>query len=204
MPKDKYTQLVNNDVLTIIRGWARDGMTDAEIAEHMHISKHSFYKWMKLHEEFANAVIEGRRPVLVEVEDTFYDKKLKGYYVTETTKEKTVQRNTNGEITGTVEHVRENERYIPPDTTAIIFYLKCRMRNKYNETPNSKLIENKLRKEITLLEKRIEAISGADTAALDKLDKILDDVQKTAESGAESAGETEDKTNEESEDSENV
>lgn len=202
MAKCKYDRIITPDVLLLLKGWARDGLNDKELCERLHIQPRTFYSYQKKFPEFAEAITEGRKPVIVEVEDTFFKKKLQGYKVTEVTKEKTVQKDAAGIIVGTTEHVRENERYIPPDTGAIIFFLKCRARDKYNEVPNSALTEKKLKAEIALLEKKIEALDGSDNTTLEILDKILDGIMANAKSKAKEA-ET-DETTGETEESENV
>ena len=88
------------------------------------------------------AIKKGRKPVIVEVEDTFFEKKLKGYTVTETITEKSIQRDANNEIIGSTEHIRKSERYIPPDTTALIFFLKCRAKDRYNDKVSVSIDDN--------------------------------------------------------------
>lgn len=133
MANAKYKEWLEPDGLLQIKGWARDGLTDAEIAKNMGIGTSSLYSWFKAHKEILDAIKEGRKPKTIETEDTFYEKKLKGYFVEEEVMEKTVQRDASGEIISTIEHKRVNKRYIPPDTTAMIFYLKCRRGEIYND-----------------------------------------------------------------------
>lgn len=201
MAKCKYDRIITPDVLLLLKGWARDGLNDKELCERLHIQPRTFYSYQKKFPEFAEAITEGRKPVIVEVEDTFFKKKLQGYKVTEVTKEKTVQKDAAGKIIGTTEHVRENERYIPPDTGAIIFFLKCRLRSKYNEVPNSVLVEKKLKAEVSILEKKLELLNGADNTALDKLDEILDNIAQSAKA---SIKESEPEAETETEGSDNV
>ena len=201
MAKCKYDKIITPTVLEQIKALAQKGCNDKEIYEALHISKRTFYDYQDRFEEFANAIKEGREPIIAEVEATFFTKKLQGYKVTETTKEKTVQKDAAGIIVGTTEHVRENERYIPPDTGAIIFFLKCRLRSKYNEVPNSVLVEKKLKAEVSILEKKLELLNGADNTALDKLDEILDNIAQSAKA---SIKESEPEAETETEESENV
>lgn len=136
MAKGKYKDWLTPDSLLLIKGWARDGLTDKEIADNIGIHVATFCDWKNKYSEFSETIKEGRSPVLVKVEDTFFTKKLQGYTVKEVTKEKTIHRDADGNVTGSTEHVRENERYIPPDTTGIIFYLKCRKPETYNDRIN--------------------------------------------------------------------
>lgn len=134
--KGKYHEWLSQSSLLLIKGWARDGLTDKEIAKNIGVSMSTFADWKNKFPEISETIKDGRSPVLVKVEDTFFTKKLQGYTVKEVTKEKTIHRDAYGNVTGSTEHVRENERYIPPDTTGIIFYLKCRKPETYNDRIN--------------------------------------------------------------------
>lgn len=132
--KSKYEYW--KDRLLEIKGWARDGLTDDEIAKKLSISIATLYNWKNLHLEFSKAIKDGRAPVNVEVEDTFFEKKLNGYFIEEEVQERCVQKDASGNVKGTTDHIRKYKRYIPPDTTALIFYLKCRLSHKYNDKLN--------------------------------------------------------------------
>lgn len=136
MAKGKFHDWLTPDSLLIIKGWARDGLTNKEIAEKIGIHISTFCDWLNNFPELSEALKTGRQPVLVKVEDTFFDKKLQGYFVEEEITEKTVQKDSNGDVVGIIDHKRINKRYIPPDTTAMIFYMKCRMPEKYNDRIN--------------------------------------------------------------------
>lgn len=125
--------------MLVLKGYARDGLNDKEIADKIGISTVTFYEWTKRFPNFINTIKKGREPVNVQVEDTFFEKKLQGYTVEEKTTEKTINRDKDGNIVGTTEHIKKTERYIPPDTTAMLFYMKCRMPEKYNDRLNVKV-----------------------------------------------------------------
>lgn len=158
MAKSKYDNFLEYDGLLLVEGYARDGLTDEQIMKNINISKQTFYNWVAKHVDFSNALKRGRKPVATIVENTFFNEKLKSQFVEEETVEMTEQRNAKGELIGTTKHIKKNKRYIPADTTAIIFYLKCRLNNRYNDRP----------------------IQTEDTAALDKLDSILTEIKSTA------------------------
>ena len=97
--KGKYQEWLEPDNLLRIKGWARDGLTDKEIAENkIGVDESTFCKWKSKYPAISQALKEGREPVDVTLEDTFYSKKLSGYKVTETIKEKTVQRDASGNV----------------------------------------------------------------------------------------------------------
>lgn len=129
--------------MLLLESFARDGLTDDEIArEKLHVSVSTFYDWSKRFDEFSKAIKKGRTPVNIKVEKTFFETKLQPQTITETITEKTINRDKDGNITGTSEHIRKSERYIPADTTAILFYLKCRLPGKYNDKLNVKVDSN--------------------------------------------------------------
>ena len=136
MAKGKYHNWITEDGLLMIKSFARDGLNDKEIADRIGITQETFYQWLKRFSEFSEAIKKGREPVNTIVEDTFFETKLKPQRIVETIREKTVHKDANGNITGTTEHKREVERYIPADTTAMLFYMKCRMPHKYNDKLN--------------------------------------------------------------------
>ena len=131
--KGKYHEWITPDGLLVLKGYARDGLKDIEIAEKIGISQETFYQWIKRFSEFSEAIKKGREPLNTIVEDTFLETKLKPQTVIETITEKTIHRDADGNITSSTEHIRKQEHYIPADTTAMIFYLKCRMSSKYND-----------------------------------------------------------------------
>lgn len=124
----KWGEWIEPDGLLVIKGWARDGYTDQDIAKNMGIADSTFSEWKLKFPEIVEALKNGRKPVIVEVEDTFYEKKLKGYFVDEEIME--ITEHPNGQKT---KHKKVQKRWIPPDTTAMIFYLKCRKPQQYND-----------------------------------------------------------------------
>ena len=103
-------------------------MTDLEIAKNIGVSMTTLSEWKKKFPEIVATIKEGRQPVIIAVEDTFFEKKLKGYFVDEEIVE--VTKHPDGKKT---EHRKKMKRWIPPDTTAMIFYLKCRKPQQYND-----------------------------------------------------------------------
>lgn len=126
--KSQCTEWIEDDGLLLIKGWARDGLTDSDIAKNIGIHPATLYEWMKKYPEIHEALKKGRKPIIVQVEDTFLEKKLSGYFVDEEIVE--VTKHPNGEKT---EHRKKMKRWIPPDTTAMIFYLKCKKPKYYND-----------------------------------------------------------------------
>ena len=126
--KPQYVEWINEDGLLLLKGMARDGLTDVEIAKNVGVHVSTMYEWITKFPEIGEAIKKGRKPVIVQVEDTFFEKKLSGYFVDEEIVE--VTKHPNGEKT---EHRKKMKRWIPPDTTAMIFYLKCKKGKHYND-----------------------------------------------------------------------
>ena len=137
MPKAKYTQWITEAGLTAIRGWARDGKVDEEIAEKMGISMASFYSWQKEHPEIRQALAEGKAPVDSEVEDRLLDM-CRGFMVQETKffKVKTERFDEQGrKVTEEKLEERQESRYIPPSVDAQKFWLSHRKPMEWGEKP---------------------------------------------------------------------
>lgn len=128
MAKSKADYWLTKDGLTLLEGWARDGLTDEQIAHNMNINTSTLYNYKKQHLEISEALKKGKEIVDYEVENALLKKAL-GY--TETLKKQKV---TNlGDIVDYKEEV-----YISPDTTAMIFWLKNRKPDKWRE----KVVDN--------------------------------------------------------------
>lgn len=116
MAKGKYQEWLTPDGLLKLQAWARDGLTDEQIAHNMGIVTSTYYKWKTEHEEISEALKKGKEVVDIEVENALFKRAI-GYKYDETTKELT----QDGLI---VTKVVTKE--VQPDTTAQIFWLKNR------------------------------------------------------------------------------
>lgn len=128
MAKSKADYWLTKDGLTLLEGWARDGLTDEQIAHNMKINTSTLYNYKKQYLEISEALKKGKEIVDYEVENALLKKAL-GY--TKTLKKQKV---TN---LGVVVDYKE-EVYISPDTTAMIFWLKNRKPDKWRE----KVVDN--------------------------------------------------------------
>lgn len=150
---------LSEDNLLRIKGWARDGLTDKDIAEKkIGVSARSFCDWKKKYSSISSALKEGRAPVDTDIESAMIKSAL-GHktIVRKPIKLKTTRRKDGMEITE--EHVEyvDEEIYIPPQVVAQIFWLKNRKPDYWKD-----------KRETT------------DTNAVEKLDKILDGLETIA------------------------
>lgn len=138
MAKSKWEEI--KEKLILVEGWAKDGLTDEQIAHNLGIGKTAFYKYKKEHAEFANSLKRGKEIIDYEVENALLKRAL-GYSYTETTKERVLRKDENGHpitdihgfpcyemvVTKTV------KKEVTPDTTAQIFWLKNRKPEKWRD-----------------------------------------------------------------------
>ena len=128
MAKSKADYWLTKDGLTLLEGWARDGLTDEQIAHNMNINTSTLYNYKKQYLEISEALKKGKEIVDYEVENALLKKAL-GYT-------KTLKKQKVTKYGGVIDFVEET--YIAPDTTAMIFWLKNRKPDKWRE----KVIDN--------------------------------------------------------------
>lgn len=125
MASRKIGDWITSDKLKLVKGWARDGLKNEEIAEKIGIAISTFYRWKKDSQEFRDALKEGEIYDR-EVEESLQKAAMGGTY-------KEVTRTTN-KMTGEV-IVKETIKEVPPNVTAIIFWLKNRRPEQWRNNP---------------------------------------------------------------------
>ena len=115
----KINEWLEKDKLILLEGWARDGLTDEQIAKNIGIATSTFYEWKKKELEFSEALKKGKEVIDFEVENALLKRAL-GYEYEEETYE-------NGILTKKV------KKQVAPDTTAQIFWLKNRQVKKWRD-----------------------------------------------------------------------
>ena len=76
MAKSKWETV--KDKLILVEGWARDGLTDEQIANNLAISIDTFYKYKKKYPEFSESLKRGKEIVDYEVENALLQNALNG------------------------------------------------------------------------------------------------------------------------------
>lgn len=118
-----------------LQAWARDGLTDAEIAKKIGVTAVTLWTWKQNHSDIFNALKRGKEVVDIEVENKLLQSAI-GFYVTvrEPIKLKTVKMKA-GEGRIEEEHIEyaDKQIYIPPSQTAQIFWLKNRKPGTWRE-----------------------------------------------------------------------
>ena len=78
MAKGKYQKWIEPDGLLRLQGWARDGLTDEQIAKNMGVSVATLYNWKRDHLEILEALKESKEVADRNVENALYEAALKG------------------------------------------------------------------------------------------------------------------------------
>ena len=123
MAKSKADEWLEQDKLTLLEGWARNGLTDEQIAHNMGIRRETLYDYKNKYPNISNALKKGKEVVDIEVENALLKKAL-GYTIT-LHKQKVTK---DGDVVDI-----EEEVHIAPDTTAQIFWLKNRKKAQWRD-----------------------------------------------------------------------
>ena len=117
MAKGKYEKWLKPENLNIIEGWAREGLTNAQIAKNIGINQDTLYAWLKKYPEFSESLKKGKITVDYEVENALLKRAL-GYDYDEV---KTIK--------GKDDQIKETivtRKHMPPNVVAQIYWLKNR------------------------------------------------------------------------------
>lgn len=112
MAKGKYQEWLELEGLLKLEGWARDGLTDEQIASNMGIGYSTLQTWKTKYQDIQDTIKKGKEVIDRQVENALLKRAL-GYKYDEVT------------IEGGVETKRVTKEVVP-DTTAQIFWLKNR------------------------------------------------------------------------------
>lgn len=129
MAKGKYQEWLTEEGLLQLESWARDGLTDEQIAANMGVNVATLYRYKQSYCEICNALKRGKAVVDIQVENALLKRAL-GYTYKEVTREKVFNPETGQyELMPTKEVTKE----VVPDTTAQIFWLKNRRPEQWRD-----------------------------------------------------------------------
>ena len=74
----KYNYWLTNEGLTLLEGWARDGLTDEQIAHNMGIAVSTLYEWKNKFSEISDTLKKGKEVVDYQIENALRDSALSG------------------------------------------------------------------------------------------------------------------------------
>lgn len=81
MAKGKYEKWLTAEGLTLLEGWARDGLTDEQIAKNMGISRKTLYEWIQKFSDISNTLKKGKEVADYQVENALFKKAIEGNVV---------------------------------------------------------------------------------------------------------------------------
>ncbi|WP_102274082.1 transposase [Cytobacillus massiliigabonensis] len=134
--KGKYLEWIEPEGLIKLEGWARDGLTDEQIAQNIGIRRETLYDWKKKYSNISNALKRGKEVIDIQVENALLKRAL-GYEFEEVTYEQIPIKpyiNDEGKV---VEYelgvTKKVKKQVAPDVTAQIFWLKNRRPDKWRD-----------------------------------------------------------------------
>ena len=144
--RGKFEYWLTEEGLTLLAGWARDGLTDEQIAKNMGIRRSTLADWKSKYPDISDTLKKGKEIVDVQVENALLKRAL-GYDYTE----ESIERGPQGT------KVKQTVKHVVADTTAQIFWLKNRRPDKWRDKvePNT---------DDCALKRAIELLGGVDTA----------------------------------------
>ena len=108
--------------LETLRGLARRGLSDEDIAKAINVDRSTIYAWKKTYPAISDALKEGKLVADLAVESALF-KKATGFTVTDTKTTSFLDKETGELVEGKSE---VTTKHILPDTLAIMFWLKNR------------------------------------------------------------------------------
>ena len=78
MAKGRWEPWLGFDGIALLQGWARDGLTDEQIAKNMGISRTTFYDWISRFPNIADTIKKGREVSDYIIENALFAKAANG------------------------------------------------------------------------------------------------------------------------------
>lgn len=126
--KDTYENYVKPHLANITK-WRKMGMGFSEMAKKLGIHRSTLSKLRSEHEELQNAILEGEQEINDRIEKSLYDS-LENKYIFEEDIEYEFDEVTGEEIPVSK---KVKKRFVPVNPTLLIFALKNRMPNEWND-----------------------------------------------------------------------
>lgn len=135
--KGKFEYWLTADGLLLLEAWARDGLSNEQIANNCGIARSTLCKWRNDFPAIGEAVARGKEVVDFEVENALY-KKATGYTVKleKTFKVRRVEYDGGKRVAEQEElETRYDEVHVAADITAQKFWLANRKPDKWRDKP---------------------------------------------------------------------
>jgi len=178
--KGKHQKWLEEDGLAMLQSWARDGLTDPQMAKNIGISYSTFKVWKNKFPALSATLKKGKEPIDFEVENALLKRAL-GYEYEETSS--IVEKDAKGKL---ITKIIKHKKIMPPDTTAAIFWLKNRKPDTWKKLASSVEIKNqkeleKLTFETKMLEYEVEKFEKSNqvNTLLESLVNVVEPEKKT-------------------------
>ena len=120
--------------------YASQGLTQKQIAQNLGINEATLYDWLKKYPKLSEAIKKGKEAAIEKVENALFKRAI-GYDYQEVKVYRTTRKD------GTVYERQEIvKKHMPPDTTAIIFFLKNRAPDRWTDRKETAIELDKLPK----------------------------------------------------------
>lgn len=140
MARGKFEYWLSEDGLLLLEAWARDGLTLEQIAHNMGVNRSTLRDWCKKYSAISTALKKGKEVVDIQVENALLKRAL-GYSYEETM----VEESEDGFKR------RVTKKFMPPDVTAQIYWLKNRRPDIWRDKPEMQGDSNTLKEARKLL-----------------------------------------------------
>lgn len=127
--KGVYEKWLEEDNLILLEAWARDGLTDEQIAKNIGIAPKTLYRWKNKYSQISQSLKKGKEIIDYEAENALLKRAL-GYEYEEV---KNYIEETGG---GKKKRIEKTTKHVPPDVTACIFWLKNRKPKEWRDKQN--------------------------------------------------------------------
>lgn len=134
MAKGKYQEWLTEEGLLQLESWARDGLTDEQIASNMGITRKTLAEWKTKYSDICDTLKRGKAVVDIQVENALLKRAL-GYSYDEVTRERVLDYDpSTGQVVGShMEITKTVKKEVQSDTTALIFWLKNRRPEQWRD-----------------------------------------------------------------------
>lgn len=135
MARSKWPQV--KDKIMLVEKWARDGLSEEQIAKNLGISRNTLNDYKNKHPDILNALKRGKEVLLTEVENALIKRAL-GFKYEET---KTYIKEEDDKV---ITYTEKTIKYMPPDTGACAIVLKNKDKENWKDNPHKVDIDRKL------------------------------------------------------------
>lgn len=157
--KGKYQEWLEHNNLLLIEGWARQGLTDEQIAKNMAVGLSTLKDWKNKYPAILDALKRGKAPVDFEVENALL-KRAMGFEYEET---ETIIEEFDGKQR---KRIKKIKKVALPETSAIIFWLKNRKPEQWRKF--NPVVEAKIKAETQSLLKDTEVAPSENIIIVDR------------------------------------